>query len=162
MLRLGSVHLKWRRDSRTADDSVFTEHKLPDIRVELPPLTVSLECPPYAILGDPFTYYIKITNQTHLLQEVKFSLSDSQSFVMSGPHSSSVAVLPKADHILAYKLVPLASGSLQLPKVTLTSVRYSAVFQSSADASSIFAYPSKPCFKIVDEGDNKAETVEAT
>lgn len=154
LLGLGSVHLKWRRDSGAAEGSVVTEYKLPDVRVELPPLTVSLECPPYAIMGDPFSYFVKIINQSQLLQEVKFSLADSQSFVMSGLHSGTVSILPKSKHILSYKLVPLASGSLQLPKVTLTSVRYSAIFQSSAAASTIFAYPSKPCFKITGEEDN--------
>ncbi|XP_010029555.2 trafficking protein particle complex subunit 11 [Eucalyptus grandis] len=167
-LGMGTVLLRWRRDpgsgeqvSCIQEDSVLTRHKLPDVNVELAPLTITLECPPYGILGDPFTYFIKIHNQTQLLQEVKFSLADSQSFVLSGSHNGTVYVLPKSEHILSYKLVPLASGSLQLPKVTLTSVRYSAGFQPSVNASTVFVYPSKPHFKVADQRESRTESVAA-
>lgn len=152
-LKMGSVCLKWRRDfgsSRPTSSEVLTKQRLPDVQVESPPLAVSLECPPHAILGEPFTYYVRIHNQTKLLQEVKFSLADSQSFVLSGSHSDTVFVLPKSEHVLGYKLVPLASGSLHLPKVTLTSLRYSAGFQPSISASTIFVFPSKPHFNPTD------------
>lgn len=150
-LSLGTVCLRWRRNHRPHDPStstiVTTKHRLPDVNVEVPPLIVSLECPPYAVLGDPFTYFVKIQNQTSLLQEVKFSLSDSQSFVMSGTHNGTMFVLPKSDYVLSHKLVPLSSGTQQLPKFSLTSVRYSVGFQPSAAASTIFVFPSKPHLK---------------
>jgi hypothetical protein len=90
-LKLGTVCLRRRRDlgvgekcasTATLSSWVVTKEKLPDKNVELPPLIVSMECPPYAILGDPFTYYIRILNQTQLLQEIKYSLADGQSCVM--------------------------------------------------------------------------------
>ncbi|TKY58401.1 Trafficking protein particle complex subunit 11 [Spatholobus suberectus] len=123
-LKLGTVCLRWRRDLGVEEQSaststlswVVTKQKLPDVNLELPPLIVSFECPPYAIVGDPFTYYIRISNQTQLLQEVKYSLADAQSFVLSGYHNDTVYVLPKSEHILSYKLVPLVSGMQQLPK----------------------------------------------
>lgn len=153
-LGLGTVCLRWRRDSGSDDPcgstGVVTKHKLPDVEVESSPLVVSLECPPYAILGEPFTYLVKIQNQTKLLQEVKFSLADAQSFVLSGSHNDTVFVLPKSEHILSYKVVPLASGLLQLPKFSVSSVRYSAEFQSSNAAATIFVFPSKPDFKMAD------------
>ncbi|KAJ0096984.1 hypothetical protein Patl1_29325 [Pistacia atlantica] len=166
MCRLGRVCLRWRRDSESDDPSSFnrqeasvvSRHKLPDVEVELSPLVVSLECPPYAILGDPFTYLVKIQNQTPLLQEVKFSLADSQSFVLSGSHNDTVSILPKSEHILSYKTVPLASGSQSLPKVTVSSVRYSAEFQPSNAASSVFVFPSKPDFKMDDVGERRMES----
>ncbi|CAG7896338.1 unnamed protein product [Brassica rapa] len=105
---------------------------------------MSLNCPPYAILGESFTYAITICNQTQLLQEAKFALADAQSFVLSGSHSNTVSVLPKSEHVLSYKLVPLTCGQQQLPKITLTSVRYSAEFQPSTIASSVFVFPSAP------------------
>lgn len=151
-LRLGTVHLKWKRHSGSEDRSglnvtdvqVLTKHELPDVHAELSPLVVSLGCPPYAILGDPFMCCVKIHNQTELLQEVKFSLADSQSFVLYGSHNDTVFVLPKSEHMLYYKVVPLASGLQQLPRIYLTSVRYSARFQPSIAASSVFILPSKP------------------
>lgn len=153
-LRPGTVQLKWRRDLGVDEPSlssqtipwVVTEQKLPDMNVESPPLIVSLECPPYAILGDPFTYYVKILNQTPLLQEIKYSLGDAQSFVLSGSNNDTIYVLPKSEHILNYKLVPLASGILQLPRISMTSVRYSAAFQPSNSSSSVFVFPSNPHF----------------
>lgn len=144
-LGLGSVQLKWRRLGESLTEaSVLTTHKLPDVNVEASPLVMSINCPPYAILGEPFTYFVRIRNQTLLLQEAKFSLADAQSFVLSGSHSNTVSVLPKSEHVLSYKLVPLTSGQQQLPKITLTSVRYSAEFQASAVSSSVFVFPSAP------------------
>ncbi|KAL7192798.1 hypothetical protein ACSBR2_024589 [Camellia fascicularis] len=149
-LKTGTVCLRWRRASGPTEQpfEVLTKHRLPDTNVELSPLVVNLECPPHAILGNPFTYFVRIQNQTELLQEIKFSLADSQSFVLSGSHNGTVFTLPKSDHVIGYKLVPLASGSLQLPIVTVTSVRYSAGFQPSSAASSVFVFPSKPHFEM--------------
>ncbi|XP_054821868.1 uncharacterized protein LOC129320434 isoform X1 [Prosopis cineraria] len=152
----GNVCLRWRRDLGLEEQSrstqtlpwVVTKQKLPDIIVELPPLIVSLECPPYAILGDPFTYRVKILNQTQLLQEIKYSLGDAQNFVLSGSHNDTIFVVPKSEHILSYKLVPLASGNLQLPKISMSSVRYSGAFQPANSSSSVFVFPSKPHFSI--------------
>uniref|UniRef100_A0A1J3JCK7 Trafficking protein particle complex subunit 11 n=1 Tax=Noccaea caerulescens TaxID=107243 RepID=A0A1J3JCK7_NOCCA len=144
-LGLGSVHLKWRRQGgNTTEACVSTKHKLPEVNVEASPLVMSLNCPPYAILGEPFTYAVRICNQTQLLQEAKFALADAQSFVLAGSHSNTVSVLPKSENVLSYKLVPLTCGQQQLPKITLTSVRYSAEFQPSAVASSVFVFPSAP------------------
>lgn len=165
-LRLGNVCLRWRRDSGTAVESgsmasVLTTHRLPDVNLESSPLVVSLECPPYAILGDPFTYFVKIQNQTELLQEAKISLADAQSFVLAGSHNDSIFILPKSEHMVRYKLVPLASGAQQLPRFTLTSVRYSTGFQPSVAASTIFVFPSKPHFKMAAVGDGRMEWVVA-
>ncbi|CAH8352212.1 unnamed protein product [Eruca vesicaria subsp. sativa] len=144
-LSLGSVHLKWRRQGANTEEAcVSTTHKLPEVNVDASPLVMSLNCPPYAILGESFTYAITICNQTQLLQEAKFTLADAQSFVLSGSHSNTVLVLPKSEHVLSYKLVPLTCGQQQLPKITLTSVRYSAEFQPSTIASSVFVFPSAP------------------
>ena len=158
-LMLGNVCIRWRRDSGAEEQSsataslVLTKQRLPDMNLELSPLVVSLECPPYAILGHPFTYYIKIQNQTLLLQELKMTLADGQSFVLSGSHNDTIYVLPKSEQILGYKLVPLASGMQQLPRFTVTSVRYSAAFQPSSGESTLFVFPSEPHFKKVDVGD---------
>lgn len=169
-LGLGTVFLRWRRECgvkaqssyNTEAAGVLTKHGLPDVNVESSPLIVRLECPPHAILGVPFTMVIKIQNQTHLLQEIKYSLGDSQSFVLSGSHNDTIFVLPKAEHSLSYVLVPLASGSQQLPRVTVMSVRYSAGFQPTIAASAIFVFPSKPHFNnVVERGEKVLESFAA-
>lgn len=164
-LKFGTVCLRWRRDFESGESGsypsaseVITKHRLPDVNVELAPLVVSLDCPPHAILGNPFTYLVRINNQTQLLQEIKFSLADSQSFVLSGPHNDTVFVLPKSEYILSYKLVPLVSGSQQLPRVNVTAARYLAGFQPSVAASTIFVFPSKPHFEMPDKVE-KAEEI---
>ncbi|KAK6922486.1 Trafficking protein particle complex subunit 11 [Dillenia turbinata] len=151
-LRMGMVCLRWRRYLEPKEHSgtfskgvgVLTKHKLPNATVELSPLIVKLECPPYACIGDPFAFFITIQNQTQLLQEIKYSLADSQSFVLSGSHNDIIFLLPKSEHAICHKLVPLVSGLQQLPRVTVTSVRCAAGFQPSVPASSIFVYPTKP------------------
>ncbi|KAL1820489.1 hypothetical protein ACET3Z_015358 [Daucus carota] len=154
--KIGTLCLRWRRllesDSSSTAPEVVTRYRLPDVKVELPPLIVSLECPPHAILGNPFTYFVIIKNQTELLQEIKFSLADSQSFVLCGPHNDTIFVLPKSEKILSYKLVPLVCGSQQLPRVTVTSSRYVTGFQPSIAASTIFVFPSTPHFELSDNG----------
>ncbi|XP_073270024.1 uncharacterized protein [Primulina huaijiensis] len=154
-LNIGMVCLRWQRDLKPGDEvhswatvSQVTKLRLPDVNVELPPLVVSLECPPHAILGNPFIYSVKVHNQTELLQEIKYTLADSQSFVSSGPHSDTIYILPRSAHLLRYMLVPLGLGSQQLPRVSVTSVRYSAGFQPSTVSSVVFVYPSKPTFKV--------------
>lgn len=159
-LGVGTVCLRWRRESSMEEESgAVTRHKLPNVDVEMALLVVSLECPPYAILGDPLTCYVKIQNKTQLLQEIKYSLADSQSFVLSGSHNDTIFVMPKSEHILGYKLVPLVSGSQQLPRVTVTSVRYSAGFHPSAAAASIFIFPSKPHFAMEDKVDREPSSL---
>ncbi|XP_057773198.1 uncharacterized protein LOC130992543 [Salvia miltiorrhiza] len=145
-LKIGTVSLRWERDQRHSytTASQVTKHRLPDVNVELPLLVVSSECPPHAFLGNPFLYCVKILNQTETLQEIKCSISDSQSFVLSGPHSDTMLVLPRSAQILTYMLVPLGLGSLQLPKVSVTAVRYSAGLQPSTASSLVFVYPAKP------------------
>ncbi|XP_022926701.1 trafficking protein particle complex subunit 11 isoform X1 [Cucurbita moschata] len=163
-IRLGNVLLRWKRYSKTEDQydsnvgSVLTTQSLPDVDTEFSPLIVCMESPPYAILGDPFTYFIKIKNQSKLLQEVKFSLADVQSFVISGSHDDTISILPVSEHVLGYKLVPLASGMLQLPRFTLTSARYSASFQPSMAESTVFVFPSKPPCELADKGDAGPES----
>jgi len=150
-LGLGTVYLKWNRDlgfGQDADSFVVTKENLPTVSVEKPPLIVSLECPPHVILGVPFSFYARVRNLTSLLQEVKYSLGDSQSFVFAGAHNDTASILPKAELIINYKLVPLGSGPQQLPRITVTSVRYSAAVSPSVTATTVFVFPSEPCFDI--------------
>lgn len=150
-LDVGTVHVKWLRDSKTGqhlDSCVVTELKLPDVSVEKPPMVVSLECPPHAVLGVPFSVYVRVQNLTSLLQEIKYTLGDSQSFVFSGSHNDAAFILPKTEHIISYKMVPLSSGSQQLPRITITSVRYSAALNLSVAATAIFVFPTEPKFNI--------------
>jgi len=159
---MGYVFLKWMRDGgplkQGGSDAfgVLTKHKLPDAAVEISPLVVSMEFPPHAVLGLPFPCSIEIQNQTKVLQELKYSLQDSHSFVTSGSHNDTVFVLPKSRHVLSHKLVPLASGLQQLPRFAVIAMRYSAVFQPSAIASTIFVFPAKPQFET-ESGENCPE-----
>lgn len=168
-LGVGTVCVRWKRDlepmklflrekasnvshfqpSVTIDSPTVTTTlvKLSPIRVEKPPLVVRLECPSHALFGVPFTLALKIQNETTSLQEVRFSLVDSQSFLVSGAHSDTISILPYSSHILSYKLVPLASGLLQLPQIILTAARYSASFHPPPASTQLFVFPSKPHLK---------------
>ncbi|KAJ4962840.1 hypothetical protein NE237_022779 [Protea cynaroides] len=166
-LAMGTVSLRWSREFRFEEQShtglmateVLTRHKLPHVNVEMAPLIVNLECPPHAILGSPFTCYVRIQNQTELLQEVKYSLGDTQNFLFSGSHNDTFFVLPKSKHTLGYKLVSLACGSQQLPRVTVTSLKYSTELQPSVSVSTIFIFPFKPEIKMDDVGSKLPESI---
>ncbi|KAM0910957.1 hypothetical protein ACQ4PT_013828 [Festuca glaucescens] len=148
---LGELCLNWSRDlqlGENQDTHVIMKQRLPEVHIEEPPLVVSIECPPYAILGIPFTFYVKVHNSTSLLQEIKYSLVDSQNFVFSGAHNHAAFILPKTEHTVSHKLVPLGSGSQQLPKITVTSVRYSAALTPPTAATTVFVYPSEPKFNL--------------
>ncbi|KAL6911366.1 hypothetical protein ACP4OV_000171 [Aristida adscensionis] len=148
---LGEICLSWSRDSNLGEGEespVIMKQRLPEVNIEEPPLVVSMECPPYAILGIPFTFYVKIHNSTSLLQEIKYSLVDSQNFVFSGAHNHAAFILPKSEHVISHKLVPLGSGSQQLPRITVTSVRYSAALTPTTTAATVFVYPSEPKFNL--------------
>ncbi|KAF8643102.1 hypothetical protein HU200_066974 [Digitaria exilis] len=92
--------------------------------------------------------------ETHVImkqrlpEEIKYSLVDSQNFVFSGAHNHAAFILPKSEHIVSHKLVPLGSGSQQLPRITITSVRYSAALTPSTSAATVFVYPSEPKFNL--------------
>lgn len=148
---LGEICVNWSRDlhlGENEDSHVIMKQRLPEVHIEEPPLLVSIECPPYAILGIPFTFYVKIHNSTSLLQEIKYSLVDSQNFVFSGAHNHAAFILPKTEHTFSHKLVPLGSGSQPLPRITVTSVRYSAALSPPTAATTVFVYPSEPKFNL--------------
>ncbi|XP_008787021.2 trafficking protein particle complex subunit 11 [Phoenix dactylifera] len=159
-LDVGTVCINWTRDSKLGseqqDSIVVTKQRLPDVKSEKPPIVVNLECPAHAILGVPFSFYVRVRNLTSLLQEIKYSLGDSQSFVFCGPHNDAAFILPKAEHLISYKLVALGSGPQQLPRITVTSVRYSAALNTTAAAATVFVYPSEPKFNMEE---SKQETV---
>lgn len=157
-LFVGTISILWRRalssdsipnafevtiqDHKDAVCSVNNQVLLATVMVESPPLVVTLDCPPHAVLGKPFTMTTKVQNMTNTLQEVSFSVVDTPSFIFSGAHSDAVSILPRGTHFLLYKLVPLASGSQQLPRVKINSAWYSATFQPSPLSTQIFVFPS--------------------
>ncbi|CAM6085659.1 unnamed protein product [Calypogeia fissa] len=161
-LDIGTIELSWQRAeaSEAANQSDMPEGSLssagrfpsPLVRyfpmspvlVEAPPLVVTFDCPPYGLLGVPFMCSIKVQNGTDNLQEVSFSVFDTQSFIFAGAHSDTLAILPKCTHTLSYKLVPIAAGMQQLPQVRFTSTRYSAGFQPSPLSTQLFIYPNAP------------------
>ncbi|CAA2968426.1 Hypothetical predicted protein [Olea europaea subsp. europaea] len=79
--------------------------------------------------------------------------------VSSGPHNDTTFVPPKSEHIPSDMLVPLGLGSQQLPRVTVTSVRYNASFLPSTTSSTVFIFPSKPFFQASDMGETRLESV---
>lgn len=155
---IGTVHYKWSRDQSFGVGNaaeVRTKYKVPDVNVEKAPFVVCLECPSHATLSIPFLFFVRIRNQTNLLQEITYSLTDSQSFVLCGPHKGSTAILPNSEAVLSYNFVPLTSGQQQLPRVTISSERYSARLHPSVTASSVFVFPSQPHIEMSEDAGSK-------
>ncbi|XP_068648331.1 uncharacterized protein [Aristolochia californica] len=162
---VGTMSLKWSRDPPNSGEmasEISTKCNIPNVKVEKPPLLVSLVCPPHTILGVPFTLYLKIQNRTDLLQEIRYSVLDSQSFVLAGPHNGTIDILPNSEGILYYKLVALMCGQQQLPRITVTSERYAARLQPSIAASAVFVFPSQPHFEMDGKGIKPLEATKDT
>eukprot|EP00897_Mesotaenium_endlicherianum_P002419 jgi/Mesen1/2204/ME000152S01290 len=117
---------------------------LPPVRMEAPPLVVHVTCPQHGVLGAPLSLSLDVHNATAVLQEVVFSVVDVPSFVFSGVHSGTVSILPHSVHSLVYRLVPVASGMLQLPQVRLHATRYNARLYPSPHSNRLFVFPSPP------------------
>lgn len=139
MPNISEVPIQHHKD---AVDFVSNRVPLAKIMVESPPLVITLDCPPHAVLGKPFTMTTKVQNLTSTLLEVAFSVVDTASFIFSGAHSDTVSILPRGTHFLSYKLVPLFSGIQQLPRVKINSAWYNAAFQPSPVSTQIFVFPS--------------------
>lgn len=160
-LLVGTVSVRWQREVSSLSiahfssevslqqwksrvNPVYRQLQLSRIMVESPPLVITLDCPPHAVLGRPFAMSIKVQNMTSTLQEIAFAVVDSTSFIFSGAHSDTVSILPKATHCLSYRLIPISSGMQQLPRVRITSTWYSAGFQPSSLSTQLFVFPSTP------------------
>ncbi|KAL3675158.1 hypothetical protein R1sor_025106 [Riccia sorocarpa] len=157
-VNIGPIEICWRRElpvgnasaspdipveiSQGFADPVTRLFSLDPVLVESPPLIVTFDCPPSALLGVPFMCSMNMQNTTSSLQEVSFSVFDTQSFIFSGAHSDTLSILPKSSFALSYKLVPIAAGMQQLPQVRFTSTRYDAGFQPSSLSTQLFIYPS--------------------
>ncbi|KAF3789067.1 Trafficking protein particle complex subunit 11 [Nymphaea thermarum] len=151
---MGTLSIGWRRKSQSMESEscsameIVSKQKLPYVNVEKAVVVVHLDCPPYAILGVPFSFSLRIENQTALVQEIQYSLLETPSFLISGSHSDAVFVLPNSEQVLAYTLLPLFSGHQQLPQIIVTSERYSARLQTSASSARLFVFPSNPQFQL--------------
>ncbi|XP_078438655.1 trafficking protein particle complex subunit-like protein [Wolffia australiana] len=143
-VELGYACLRWRRlvDSGGADD-VEVRQTLGTAAVEVAPLVMETECPPWAIVGEPFEMQVRVRNESSLLQEIKYSVGDGGAFVFSGPHQDKFWVLPRSVHVASHVAVALGTGPQRLPSVNVTSVRYSAKVSASVTASTIFVLPSE-------------------
>ncbi|KAG6554217.1 hypothetical protein Mapa_004133 [Marchantia paleacea] len=149
---VGTIEIFWHREqshetsnlSQAASNPatpVCRLFLLAPVAVESPPLVVTFKCPPHALLGVPFVCSMSIQNMTTSLQEVSFSVYDTQSFIFAGAHSDTFSILPKSTSSLSYKLVPIASGMQQLPQLRFTATRYNAGFQPSALSTQLFVHP---------------------
>ncbi|KAL4198078.1 hypothetical protein AMTRI_Chr03g44090 [Amborella trichopoda] len=146
-LEVGTACVRWKRDVGDSD-IVTTRHRLPDVKVEKPQIIVTLEYPAHVVLGVPFSFCVRIENQTQLLQEIRYSLVDSQSFLLSGSHCDTVFVLPHSSQVLSFMAVALVSGMQQLPQVSASAIRYSAGLQPASSGSMVFVFPSQQSLKL--------------
>lgn len=132
------------KEDRLWFEPVSTVVNLTPVVVESPPVVVKLHCPQYAVLGVPFILSVVVHNRSSSLLTIPFSVQDGPSFVFSGAHSGSYSVLPFTSYPLSYRLVPLTSGILQLPRIRLTVSQFNASLHPSTQSTKLFVYPSHP------------------
>ncbi|GJP38052.1 hypothetical protein CLOM_g22485 [Closterium sp. NIES-68] len=122
--------------------TVSSLRPFPPVLSAHPILTASLRLPSFALVGSPFPFSLRLSNCTSSLQEVVFQLQDAPGFVFAGQHSGTVTVLPRASLRLSFRLVPVASGMLQLPLIRLLAPRPAAKLYPCLHTSRLFVFPS--------------------
>ncbi|KAK9807487.1 hypothetical protein WJX72_000478 [[Myrmecia] bisecta] len=143
--RSGSPVRRSRVDGGDIGDvrEIRTSLPLPTVAFQQPVISVQADFPARANAGVPFTYQLRLTNATELLQEVAISIGETSGFVFAGDRLGATAVLPKQDMLLTWRLVAYNAGPLQLPEVVLTALRCGASI-SVSKGRRVFVVPAVP------------------
>jgi hypothetical protein len=143
---LGCVAVRWVRAGKSRQPSTMYI-PLPGPRVEPAQLEFSVTTSPPQqdrVVGDPFHMVIHVRNLTEMAQELSLTVHDAPAFFRSGASVSTIALAPResTDHILS--LVPLHSGNVDLPSVSVVSARLMSQFTvPSAAESRLFVAPAR-------------------
>lgn len=129
--------------------SVIYSCDIPPFEVKLAPLVVDVRYPPTSEQGVEFLMTASIRNQTLLPQSLNLVLeeapaaSKSKALCVCGHLNTSFTVLPKEEHVVVFKLVPLQCGQLSLPTLRISVLPSNALVLNKDDVGGIFVHPIK-------------------
>lgn len=139
---LGYVAVTWRRREEKPDATMYVP--LPKLRVEHTQFYFSLSTNPEKTrrVGEAMVATINIQNASEIAQELDVLVEKSPYFFMAGTYFTTLILAPMQSTQFKLNLVPLLSGNLQLPNVTVESKRLKAKYTvPSPTESMIFVAP---------------------
>ncbi|PRW58338.1 hypothetical protein C2E21_2711 [Chlorella sorokiniana] len=89
-----------------------------------PLLTAELRYPPAATAGQAAALELLLSNGGATNQEVAVSVGDPHGFLLSGPKSTMVQLLPRSATTVTWHAAPYHIGLLPLPDITVTSAQH--------------------------------------
>jgi len=142
-----SIRIKWHRthgDSRCVDGvptKILNEYCLPDVTGSKPPLVVHLKCPPKLFLGETCTYEVCVVNSTTSHYDITVAVTDSTGFIFAGMKRGTMYAAPLSSSSYYFSLVPIETGSLVLPELTLSVDRFTTKFIPPVESRRVFVRP---------------------
>lgn len=125
----GVYEMKWSRMGADGSHgpSVTSRIQLPAIRYPSQSVVALLDTPPVAKLHVPITVSLRIRNgptapSANVFVQVDTDPSDG--FIIAGPRSGRLPILlPGAEEVVTWKMIPLECGHVQLPRMRVVDRR---------------------------------------
>ena len=138
----GQVSVKWKlRDTPFETDATVTSFSLPDVNVSVEPFRVDLKSPTRGSVGVPFTFDMKISNQSEFSESFSISIdvdSEESSFCVAGDTNCAMSLNAGDTKSHRIVLVPLVVGLLALPNLIVFTENSKKNILSDADRRKIF------------------------
>ena len=135
-LCLTKVKIMWSRIG--SKDIVTTMLSTSSITVEQPPVTIKLETPDKAKLGEPFDCVLILSNHTSRVQELVTNFAPDGTYIFCGFQNNNIHLQPFKTVKQSFKLIPTTPGFQNLPVVSINSIRYKKQLMHPDDNKEIF------------------------
>eukprot|EP01028_Stygiella_incarcerata_P012935 TRINITY_DN8077_c0_g1_i1.p1 TRINITY_DN8077_c0_g1~~TRINITY_DN8077_c0_g1_i1.p1 ORF type:complete len:1328 (+),score=401.24 TRINITY_DN8077_c0_g1_i1:121-4104(+) len=149
----GVIRVVCKRKLFDVDFEVPSKTKLPrpfSIRFPMFPLNViehpccvRLQYPRHLYQWESFELFIWIRNKGDNVERLQISVSDSSQFVYAGMRSHTVTVMPKKSSRIGHVLVPISSGQILLPSLSIVCERSKVTIHAFTDKRGVFVEPAK-------------------
>ena len=136
------MSVKWKlRDTPFETDATVTSFSLPNVNVSPEPFRVDLKSPTRGSVGVPFTFDMKISNQSEFSESFSISIdvdSEESSFCVAGDTNCAMSLNSGDTKSHRIVLVPLVVGLLALPNLIVFTENSKKNILSDADRRKIF------------------------
>ena len=116
---------------------------LPPIAVRPAAFGVSWELPTEGHLGELLTMKLRVCNQSREMRALKLNFSDNDAFLFCGLKVFHFRLPPDFSHNLQFNLLPIRTGTVNLPTPRLLCVTSGAEIVDPNAHHSIFVRPSE-------------------
>jgi hypothetical protein len=100
-----------------------------------------LACPDKIIFGKPFLFKLFLKNENFLPEEFSLTVKDSDKFYFTGSTSISFPMLPFSTKEFQYCFIPKSTGTVLLPKFSISTKSSSTLLLYDEEEWSVFVNP---------------------